>query len=81
MLRRRKSMARDVKNRFVTVMILKIEQAPKTELSYLTAFFEGRKVVKTQLDRDASRRLATFMYHCNLYVFLQKREIAVTPEK
>ena len=46
--------------------------APKNELSYLTAFFEGRKVVKTQFDRDASRRLATFIYYCNLHAFFVK---------
>ena len=49
------------------------------ELSYLTTFFEGRQVVETQFDRDASRRFAGFIYNFNSHVFLQKRDIAFTP--
>ena len=60
---------------------LKKATLAKAELSYLTAFFQGRTVVKTQFDRDASRRLATFIYYCNLYIFLLKREIVFTPVK
>ena len=36
------------------------------ELTYLTVFLEGRKIEKTQFDRDASNGLATFTV-CVLY--------------
>ena len=53
---------------------LKNATLAKTELSYLTAFHEGRTVVKTQYDRHASRRLATFIYYCNLHAFCKNEK-------
>ena len=58
-----------------------MNQAPKTELAYLTAFFEGRKVVKTQFDRDALHRLVTFKNPHETYDILQKQEFAFAPTK